>query len=50
MHAGVVGVPNVGKSSLINSLLRTRAAAVGNTPGVTRVPQNLRLDKCAPSQ
>ena len=38
-HAGVVGVPNVGKSSLINSLLRTRAVAVGNLPGITKVPQ-----------
>ena len=45
MCAGVVGVPNVGKSSLINSLLRTRAAAVGNLPGITRTPQSLRLDK-----
>ena len=32
-------MPNVGKSSLINSLLRTRAVAVGNLPGITKVPQ-----------
>ena len=33
---GVVGQPNVGKSSLINSLLRHKAANTGDRPGVTR--------------
>lgn len=33
---GVVGLPNVGKSSIINSLNRSKACNVGSTPGVTK--------------
>eukprot|EP00210_Caulerpa_lentillifera_P002156 g2070.t1 len=42
---GLVGVPNVGKSSVINSLKRSRSAHVGNKPGVTTHVQEFHLDK-----
>jgi nuclear GTP-binding protein len=42
---GVVGYPNVGKSSVINSLKRSKVCSVGSTPGVTKVSQLVHLDK-----
>ncbi|KAJ3343391.1 hypothetical protein HDU93_008756 [Gonapodya sp. JEL0774] len=42
---GVIGFPNVGKSSIINSLKRSRVAATGATPGVTKTTQLIQLDK-----
>ena len=40
----IVGVPNVGKSSLINRLTRRKAAKTGDKPGVTRGKQWLTLE------
>lgn len=42
-RAMVVGIPNVGKSSLINALVRKAAAKTGNKPGVTRGNQWIRI-------
>ena len=42
---GIVGYPNVGKSSVINSLKRARAVDVGATPGLTTHAQTVTLDK-----
>lgn len=41
---GIVGLPNVGKSSVINSLKRSRACNVGSTPGITKAMQVVQLD------
>ncbi|KAG0361283.1 Guanine nucleotide-binding protein-like 3 [Podila minutissima] len=42
---GVIGYPNVGKSSVINSLKRSKVCGVGSTPGFTKVAQEINLDK-----
>ncbi|MGJ8517764.1 ribosome biogenesis GTPase YlqF [Carnimonas bestiolae] len=40
----VMGIPNVGKSTLINHLAGRRIAKVGNEPAVTKRQQIVRLD------
>eukprot|EP00033_Pygsuia_biforma_P000501 GCRY01000590.1.p1 GENE.GCRY01000590.1~~GCRY01000590.1.p1 ORF type:complete len:622 (-),score=212.69 GCRY01000590.1:57-1922(-) len=45
ISVGLFGYPNVGKSSVINSLKRSRAAGVGATPGFTTGVQEVHLDK-----
>lgn len=42
MRAMCVGVPNVGKSTLLNHLVKRNVAATGNRPGVTTGQQWLR--------
>lgn len=39
----MVGIPNVGKSTLINRLVKKNKAEVGNRPGVTRTQQWVRI-------
>jgi large subunit GTPase 1 len=41
---GLVGYPNVGKSSTINALLRDKKTAVSDTPGKTKHYQTLFVD------
>ena len=45
IRAMVVGIPNVGKSTFINSLAGKAAAKTGNKPGVTKGKQWIRLNK-----
>ncbi len=40
----VVGIPNVGKSTLINTIVGRRIAKVGDQPAVTRQQQKFHLD------
>ena len=40
----ICGIPNVGKSTLINTLMGKRAAKTGDEPGITKVEQKLVLE------
>lgn len=42
---GIIGYPNVGKSSIINALKRTRAVGVSPKPGFTTSMQEVLLDR-----
>ena len=41
----IMGIPNVGKSTLMNALLKRKVAKVGDEPAVTKQQQKLYLDK-----
>ena len=41
----ILGIPNVGKSSLINRLSKKNTTEVGNRPGVTRQKQWIRISQ-----
>ena len=41
----IMGIPNVGKSTLMNMLLKRRVATVGDEPAVTKSQQRLYLNK-----
>ena len=45
LRAMVCGIPNVGKSTMINTLAKRKAAQTADRPGVTRALQWIKLDK-----
>ncbi|WP_068547368.1 ribosome biogenesis GTPase YlqF [Thalassotalea crassostreae] len=45
INAMIMGIPNVGKSTLINSLVGKTKAKVGNEPAVTKAQQRIRLEE-----
>lgn len=45
IKAMIVGVPNVGKSTLINRISSKKVTVVGNKPGVTKQQQWIRVHK-----
>ena len=45
IRAMIIGLPNVGKSSLINRLAKRKAAGVQNKPGFTRGEQWIKVNK-----
>ncbi len=45
IRAMIVGIPNVGKSSMINKYAKKKSAKTGNKPGVTKGKQWVRIQK-----
>jgi ribosome biogenesis GTPase A len=44
IHALIIGIPNVGKSTLINSITGRTIAKTGNEPAVTKNQQRIKLE------
>lgn len=45
IHALIMGIPNVGKSTLINTLSNRPIAKTGNEPAVTKILQRIKLEE-----
>lgn len=45
IRAMIVGIPNVGKSTLINRFAKKNIARTGNTPGVTKKQQWIKVER-----
>ncbi|WP_151193252.1 ribosome biogenesis GTPase YlqF [Cysteiniphilum sp. JM-1] len=45
IRAVIFGIPNVGKSTLINSLAKRKIAQTGNEPAVTKRQQKIEIEK-----
>ena len=45
IRAMILGIPNVGKSSLINRISKRTTAEVGNKPGITKQKQWIRINE-----
>jgi ribosome biogenesis GTPase A len=44
VNIAIVGMPNVGKSTLVNMIKKRRSASIGDRPGVTRAVQWIRVN------
>ena len=44
LKVGLIGYPNVGKSSIINVLMKSKRVSTGSTPGKTKHFQTLNLN------
>ena len=45
IHALIIGIPNVGKSTLINNIMGRTIAKTGNEPAVTKNQQRIKLEE-----
>ena len=45
IHAMTLGIPNVGKSTLINAIAGRTIAKTGNEPAVTKIQQRIKLEE-----